>query len=103
MCVPVRQHTITLCTQISSVCRDLVIQLGDMTSRPAYPTDLSDARWALIEPVLCAWRAGLAGWPGPVGASARLARDRQRDLVREPGGVCMAAAAARFPAVQDRL
>ena len=28
-----------------------------MTSRRAYPTDLSDARWALIEPVLAAWRA----------------------------------------------
>lgn len=28
-----------------------------MTIRPAYPTDLSDARWALIEPVLSAWRA----------------------------------------------
>ena len=28
-----------------------------MTCRRAYPTDLSDARWALIEPVLSAWRA----------------------------------------------
>jgi transposase len=31
-----------------------------MTSRPAYPTDLSDARWALIEPVLSSWRAARA-------------------------------------------
>jgi transposase len=31
-----------------------------MSSRPAYPTDLSDARWALIEPVLSAWRAARA-------------------------------------------
>jgi transposase len=31
-----------------------------MTSRPAYPTDLSDARWALIEPVLSTWRAARA-------------------------------------------
>jgi transposase len=31
-----------------------------MTSRPTYPTDLSDARWALIEPVLSAWRAARA-------------------------------------------
>ena len=31
-----------------------------MTSRRAYPTDLSDARWALIEPVLSAWRADRA-------------------------------------------
>ncbi|MGP4052403.1 IS5 family transposase [Streptomyces sp. 2A115] len=28
-----------------------------MTERRAYPSDLSDARWALIEPVLSAWRA----------------------------------------------
>src|SRR5260370_15145293 len=28
-----------------------------MPPRRAYPTDLSDARWALIEPVLSAWRA----------------------------------------------
>lgn len=27
------------------------------TSRRAYPSDLSDARWALLEPVLAAWRA----------------------------------------------
>jgi transposase len=31
-----------------------------MTSRPAYPTDLSDARWALIEPILPAWRIARA-------------------------------------------
>lgn len=27
-----------------------------MTSRSAYPSDISDARWALIEPALAAWR-----------------------------------------------
>lgn len=27
-----------------------------MTGRRAYPSDLSDARWALIEPTLSAWR-----------------------------------------------
>lgn len=27
-----------------------------MTGRPAYPCDLSDARWALIAPRLTAWR-----------------------------------------------
>jgi transposase len=27
-----------------------------MTPRSAYPSDLSDARWALIEPILSAWR-----------------------------------------------
>ncbi len=37
-----------------------------MTERPAYPSDLSDARWALVEPRLTAWRqartdAGVGG------------------------------------------
>ena len=32
-----------------------------MTSRRAYRTDLSDARWALVEPILAAWRAARAG------------------------------------------
>ena len=37
-----------------------------MTDRPAYPSDLSDARWALIAPRLTAWRqartdAGVGG------------------------------------------
>lgn len=27
-----------------------------MTERRPYPSDLSDARWELIEPVLAAWR-----------------------------------------------
>ncbi len=31
-----------------------------MTSRRSYRTDLSDARWALIEPILAAWRAARA-------------------------------------------
>lgn len=34
-----------------------------MSSRRAYPSDLSDARWALIEPVLKAWREARRG-PG---------------------------------------
>ena len=39
-----------------------------MTQRRAYPSDLSDARWALIEPTLTAWRqarteAGVGGRP----------------------------------------
>ena len=34
-----------------------------MSSRRAYPSDLSDARWALIEPMLTAWRAERRG-PG---------------------------------------
>jgi transposase len=31
------------------------------TPRRSYRTDLSDARWALIEPMLSAWRAGRVG------------------------------------------
>ncbi|MEW5625961.1 IS5 family transposase [Streptomyces hydrogenans] len=34
-----------------------------MTSRRAYRSDVSDARWALIEPVFAAWRADRSG-PG---------------------------------------
>jgi transposase len=39
-----------------------------MTARPSYPSDLSDARWALIAPHLLAWRqartdAGVQGRP----------------------------------------
>ncbi|GLJ93520.1 hypothetical protein GCM10017589_61340 [Streptomyces poonensis] len=37
--------------------------IGDMTPRDGYPSDLSDDRWALIEPVLTGWRAGAAGTP----------------------------------------
>lgn len=35
--------------------------IGNMTPRGGYPSDLSDARWALIEPVLTAWRAERRG------------------------------------------
>lgn len=38
-----------------------MITLSDVTStRRPYPTDLSDARWALLEPVLTRWREGRA-------------------------------------------
>ncbi|GAA3688530.1 hypothetical protein GCM10022267_89120 [Lentzea roselyniae] len=39
-----------------------------MSPRRAYPSDLSDARWALIEPALTAWRAARRG----PGAAARV-------------------------------
>ncbi|MEU7900443.1 transposase [Nonomuraea sp. NPDC049152] len=32
-----------------------------MTEQRPYPSDLSDARWALVEPVLSAWRADRRG------------------------------------------
>lgn len=43
-----------------------------MAPRPAYPSDLSDARWALIEPVLAEWRKARldrrpTGKPAPTG------------------------------------
>ena len=37
-----------------------VLKIAVMTSRRAYRSDLSDARWALVEPVLAAWRAARA-------------------------------------------
>ena len=37
-----------------------LLKIAVMTSRRAYRSDLSDARWALIEPVLAAWRAARA-------------------------------------------
>jgi transposase len=30
---------------------------SSVTERPRYPSDISDARWALVEPVLSAWQA----------------------------------------------
>jgi len=47
-----------------------VLLVSVVTKRPPYATDLSDARWALIEPDLSAWRADRAaaglGLTGPV-------------------------------------
>ena len=37
-----------------------MLKIAVMTSRRAYRSDLSDARWALIEPILAAWRAARA-------------------------------------------
>lgn len=44
-----------------------------MTSRPRYPSDLSDAQWALIEPELAAWRA--ARLAGSVSGAAPVVHD----------------------------
>jgi hypothetical protein len=59
-----------LCLRHRTVRRYLVLLVSVMTSRLPYATDLSDARWALIEPALSAWRAGRAeagpGLSGPV-------------------------------------
>ena len=37
-----------------------MLKIAVMTSRRAYRSDLSDARWALIEPILAEWRAARA-------------------------------------------
>ena len=37
-----------------------MLKIAVMTPRRAYRTDLSDARWALVEPILAAWRAARA-------------------------------------------
>ena len=46
-----------------------MLLISVMTKRLPYATDLSDARWALIEPVLAGWRARRAeaglGLSGP--------------------------------------
>lgn len=45
---------------ICSVTASLRVQLcwdGAVTERKPYPSDLTDAQWALIEPVLTAWKA----------------------------------------------
>ena len=63
--------------------------------RGAYPSDLSDAQWAVIEPLLLPrhrWSRGEA--PSP--------RDRC-DLVLGPRRVCLAAAAHVLPTLGDRL
>src|SRR6516164_2791237 len=59
---------------------------GGMAARRPYPSDLSDARWALAEPTLTAWRervhrAGLGIGRPP---RARVAVHPGRHLVRRP-------------------
>lgn len=38
-----------------------------MTERKPYPSDLSDTQWALIEPVLAAWKAAHSSVSGHEG------------------------------------
>ena len=47
---------VKLCSRHPALRRYLVLLPGVMIDRRPYATDLSDARWALIEPVLSAWR-----------------------------------------------
>ncbi len=44
-----------------TVSRDSVLQIGGVNPRKPYRTDLSDARWALIAPILTRWREQRAG------------------------------------------
>jgi transposase len=48
-----------------------------MTERPAYPSDLSDARWALIAPRLTAWRQARSD----AGVGGRTASHDLREIV----------------------
>jgi hypothetical protein len=51
---------VKLCSRHPALRRYLVLLPGVMINRRPSATDLSDARWSLIEPVLSAWRAGRA-------------------------------------------
>ncbi len=48
---------VKLCLRHPTYQRFLVLKIGVVIDRQPYATDLSDARWALIEPVLSGWRA----------------------------------------------
>ena len=69
-----------------------------MTNRAAYPSDLSDARWALIGARLTAWRQARthAGVGGRV-AEHDPAGDLERDPLRQPHRYRLALHAYYFP------
>ena len=75
-----------------------------MTSRRAYRSDLSDARWALVEPILAAWRAARAeaglGLSEPVHDLREIVN---AILYVNRTGIAWEYLSARFPAVQDGL
>ncbi|TMR91123.1 hypothetical protein EJK15_51725 [Nonomuraea basaltis] len=51
-----------------------------MSNRKPYPSDISDARWALIEPTLTAWPQLRTDRPGPRQAAAPCTRLPHRSL-----------------------
>ncbi|GLW34498.1 hypothetical protein Areg01_74350 [Actinoplanes regularis] len=51
-----------------------------MTDRRAYPSDLSDARWALIEPRLTSWRQARTDARTAVGIVGRTATYELREI-----------------------
>jgi transposase len=51
-----------------------------MTSRRPYPSDLSDARWALLEPTLSAWRAARMQARARTGITVADPSTRLRDI-----------------------
>jgi transposase len=51
---------VKLCLRHPALRRYLVLKIGVVIDRRPYATDMSDARWALLVPVLSAWRAGRA-------------------------------------------
>ena len=68
------------------------------TPRMQYATDLTDAQWQQIEPLLPSprWRAG-----GPGRAAAGSPPDRQRPFVFEQDGVSLGVVALWFWAVEN--
>src|SRR5436190_1477504 len=83
---------------------DHLLEIAVVTNRRTYRTDLSDARWALIEPVLSAWRAARA--EAGLGLSAPVHDLREivnAILYVNRTGIAWEYLPQRFPAVQDGL
>ncbi|GAA0575679.1 transposase [Actinomadura livida] len=76
-----------------------------MTQRARYPSDLSDARWELIEPILTAWRdrrrAGALDIGRPPEHDLRTIMDAV--LYVDRTGIPWRYPPARLPALADRL
>ena len=74
---------------ICSVTASLRVQLywdGAVTERKPYPSDLTDAQWALIEPVLTAWKAA---HPGRNPADKGFVPQPKRWVVEQTYGILM--------------
>nr|WP_324605410.1 hypothetical protein [Streptomyces sp. NRRL F-2664] len=74
-----------------------------MPKRRPYPSDLSDARWELIEPVLAAWRFERRGRALDFGRPPEHGLRDIMDLVRGPDRGSAAIPSARLPALEHGL
>lgn len=79
-----------------------MIVVRGMTARRAYRSDVSDARWALIEPVFAAWRAARSG-PGTAARVHDLREIVNAILYVNRTGIPWEYLPHDFPAVQNRL